>query len=171
MTAAQSTGVDADLLEALAGVESNFNALAVSRFGATGLLQIMPRTAASVGLQGNHQAVRRQLLDPQTNVLTGARLLRRLIDLFEGQLDVALAAYNAGVGNVLKAGGRVPPNRETPDFVRKVMERYAQLRKPLVQALAPAIESAAPPVAASISAPVVSPEPEVSARGGTHESP
>ena len=126
--ASQATGVDAELLEALAGVESNFNAQAVSRFGATGLLQIMPRTAASVGLRGNHQAMRRQLLDPQTNVLTGARLMRQLIDMFEGKLDVALAAYNAGVGNVLKAGGRVPANRETPDFVRKVMDRYNQLR-------------------------------------------
>ena len=129
--ASQATGVDAQLLEALAGVESNFNAQAVSRFGATGLLQIMPRTAASVGLRGNHQAMRRQLLDPQTNVLTGARLMRQLIDMFEGKLDVALAAYNAGVGNVLKAGGRVPPNRETPDFVRKVLDRYNLLRGPV----------------------------------------
>ena len=126
--AAQDTGLDATLLEALAGVESNFNSRVVSRFGAIGLMQIMPVTAATMGLAGNRQAMRRQLLDPQTNVLTAARHLRQLLGQFAGDLELALAAYNAGVGNVLKAGGRVPPNRETPLFVQRVMARYAQLR-------------------------------------------
>jgi len=126
--AAEATGLDSALLEALAGVESNFNARVVSRLGAVGLMQIMPRTAATMGLKGNRQTVRRQLQDPQTNVLTAARHLRQLVGQFAGDLEIALAAYNSGVGNVLKAGGRIPPNRETPAFVQRVMARYAQLR-------------------------------------------
>ena len=135
--AAQDTGLDAALLEALAGVESNFNSRVVSRFGAIGLMQIMPVTAGAMGLAGNRQAMRRQLLDPQTNVLTAARHLRQLLGQFAGDLEVALAAYNAGVGNVLKAGGRVPPNRETPLFVQRVMARYAQLRPATAAVAAP----------------------------------
>ena len=124
-TVAQGVGIDAALLEALVAVESNFNARAISRVGAVGLMQIMPATAIAAGLRGNRELLRRQLLDPQTNLRIGAAYLRQLLDHFSGQVDLALAAYNAGIGNVIKAGGRVPPNRETPGFVRKVSAHYA----------------------------------------------
>ena len=77
--------------------------------------------------------------------------MHQLMVMFEGQLDLALAAYNAGVGNVLKAGGRVPPNRETPDFVRKVTERYVQLRGAVASATATSSTTAAAAAATNAS--------------------
>jgi len=128
--AANDSGIDADLLEALVSVESNFNPRAVSHFGAVGLMQVMPATAGAVlGLPVKAaRALRQQLLDPSTNLHVGARYVRQLMDRFSNQIDLVLAAYNAGVGNVLKAGGRVPQNRETPGFVEKVRQRYAALQ-------------------------------------------
>ena len=128
-TAAAEAGVDADLLAALVSVESNFNPRVISRFGAVGLMQIMPATAAVVGgLRGTRAAIRAQLQDPLTNLRIGALHVHQLMERFTDRLDLVLAAYNAGVGNVLKAGGRVPHNRETPGFVQKVSQRYEGLR-------------------------------------------
>jgi soluble lytic murein transglycosylase-like protein len=126
---ARESAVDVHLLQAIVAVESGFNANIVSRFGAVGLMQIMPDTARRVaGLVGNNKAVRRQLQDPQTNLRVGSQLLRHLVDLYGERLDLVLAAYNAGVGNVQKAGQQVPRNRETPRFVIKVSQLYASFR-------------------------------------------
>ena len=127
--AARAHGVDVHLLHAVVAVESNFNAHAVSRSGAIGLMQIMPATAAGfIGLQGSKQSLKRQLQDPAINVHAGALYLRSLLDSFSQRMDLALAAYNAGSGNVRKAGNRVPNNGQTPQFVRKVTALYASLK-------------------------------------------
>jgi soluble lytic murein transglycosylase-like protein len=139
--AAVAYGVDVHLLHAIVQVESNFNTNAVSRSGAIGLMQIMPVTAAGfIGLRGTRQSLSLQLQDPAINVHAGALYMRSLMDTFAHRLDLALAAYNAGTGNVRKAGNRVPPNGETPQFVKKVTAIYASLK---AAALAEDVASAA----------------------------
>jgi soluble lytic murein transglycosylase-like protein len=138
--AAKAHGVDAHLLQAVVKVESNFDPSVVSRSGAIGLMQIMPTTAAGfIGLTGTRQSLRQQLQDPAINVYAGALYLRSLLDTFSQRVDLALAAYNAGSGNVRKAGNRVPPNGQTPQFVKKVTDLYASIK-----AAALAAEAAAP---------------------------
>jgi soluble lytic murein transglycosylase-like protein len=133
--AARAYGVDVHLLQALVQVESNFDPSVVSRSGAIGLMQIMPATAAGfIGLQGTRQSLAQQLKDPAINVHAGALYLRSLMDTFSHRLDLTLAAYNAGAGNVRKAGNRVPPNGETPQFVKKVTALYASLKAAAVAA-------------------------------------
>jgi soluble lytic murein transglycosylase-like protein len=127
--AARAYGVDVHLLHAVVQVESNFDPSVVSRSGAIGLMQIMPATAAGfIGLQGTRASLAQQLKDPAINVHAGALYLRSLMDTFSHRLDLALAAYNAGSGNVRKAGNRVPPNGETPQFVKKVTTLYTSLK-------------------------------------------
>lgn len=155
--AAKAYGVDAHLLQAVVKVESNFDTNAVSRGGAIGLMQIMPATAIAVaGLRGTKQSLSQQLQDPAINVHAGALLLRSLMDTFAQRLDLVLAAYNAGTGNVRKAGNRVPPNGETPRFVKKVSDLYASIK-----AAAQAAEGASPaaePQASGPAQPVFAPQ-------------
>ncbi|HEX5042839.1 MAG TPA: lytic transglycosylase domain-containing protein [Candidatus Polarisedimenticolaceae bacterium] len=99
------------LIKAVALVESGFNPGATSPKGAKGLMQLMPATARSYGVRDIH--------DPYENLRAGANHLRTLLDEFDGDLTLALAAYNAGSGAVRKHGG-VPRYRETQDYVRKV---------------------------------------------------
>jgi soluble lytic murein transglycosylase-like protein len=143
--AAQAYGVDAHLLQALVKVESDFNPSAVSRSGAIGLMQIMPATAMAVaGLRGSKQSLSQQLQDPAINVHAGALYLRSLMDTFAQRVDLALAAYNAGTGNVRKAGNRVPPNGETPQFVKKVTALYASIKAAASAEEAAALAAEAP---------------------------
>ncbi|MDY7103136.1 MAG: transglycosylase SLT domain-containing protein [Actinomycetota bacterium] len=114
--AAAAEGLDPALLRAVAWTESGFDAGAVSRAGATGLLQLMPATAASLGVDPT---------DPADNARGGARYLRQQLDRF-GRVDLALAAYNAGPGAVQRHGG-IPPYAETQAYVRRVIERAQQL--------------------------------------------
>jgi soluble lytic murein transglycosylase-like protein len=152
--AAKAYGVDPHLLQAVVKVESNFDTYVVSRAGAVGLMQIMPATAAGfIGLSGTRQSLRQQLQDPAINVRAGALYLRSLMDTFSQRVDLALAAYNAGSGNVRKAGNRVPPNGETPLFVKKVTALYASIK-----AAALAAEAAA---SATTEAPAFNPAPPV----------
>lgn len=115
--AAERHGVDGLLVASVVEVESAFNPRAVSHAGAVGLMQLMPATAA----------VRRpaQLKEPNLNLDLGAAYLRHLIERFEGDLELALAAYNAGPTNVRRYGG-VPPFRETQGYVEKVLSRYVE---------------------------------------------
>lgn len=142
--AAKAYGVDAHLLQAVVKVESNFDPYVVSRAGAIGLMQIMPATAAGfIGLTGTRQSLSQQLMDPAINLHAGALYLRSLMDTFSQRVDLALAAYNAGSGNVRKAGNRVPPNGETPQFVRKVTALYSNLKATaLLEEAAPATAEA-----------------------------
>ncbi len=96
--------------------ESGFNHRAVSRVGARGLMQLMPGTAAKLGVRNIH--------DPVQNVDAGTRYLRTLIEMFNGDVNLALAAYNAGEGAVLKYGRRIPPYRETMNYVWRINTAY-----------------------------------------------
>ncbi len=115
IAAAGRHGLDPDLVLAVVAVESAFRPDAVSPKGAQGLMQLMPRTAASLGVTN--------ALDPRQNLEGGARHLRFLVDLYGGDLRKALAAYNAGQGAVQRHGG-VPPYRETREYVKKILKRY-----------------------------------------------
>jgi soluble lytic murein transglycosylase-like protein len=106
-------GVSASLVEAVIRVESGFNPAAVSPRGAQGLMQLMPATAAGLGVPDS--------FDPRTNIEGGVRHLRALIDRFPQRVDLAVAAYNAGEGAVTHYAG-IPPYPETQHYVRKVLE-------------------------------------------------
>jgi len=109
--AASKNGVDPDLVKAVVKAESGFRSEAVSRTGAQGLMQLMPATAASLGVSDP--------FDPAQNIEAGTRYLKSQIDRF-GSTELALAAYNAGPGAVVKYGG-VPPFNETKNYVSRVM--------------------------------------------------
>jgi hypothetical protein len=124
-------GIDYELLQALIATESGFDAAAVSPKGAVGLMQIMPATAQRYGVTGDKKfPVEKKLTDPRTNVATGARYLRDLMQMFPGQLELALAAYNAGEGAVLRAGRKIPNYPETQNYVKTVMQLYTVLKPP-----------------------------------------
>jgi len=118
--ASRTHGVDPRLVAAVARRESAFNANAVSPVGACGIMQLMPATARYLGVNN--------IFDSRENVFAGARYLRTLLDTFHGDLDLTLAAYNAGPGAVRKFNG-VPPYRETQAYVKNVRAFYeASLR-------------------------------------------
>jgi hypothetical protein len=108
-------GVDPSLIEAVIAAESNFNHRAVSEKGAMGLMQLMPATASAMGAHNP--------FNPEDNIEAGVRYLRELLVQFDGDLTLALAAYNAGPANVQKYGA-VPPIKETEEYVKKVFTRY-----------------------------------------------
>ena len=122
--AALEHGVDEELLKVIIAVESGFNAKAVSPRGAVGLMQITPVTADRyANATERRQPAATRLLDPRTNVRTGARMLADLTRRFGG-IDVALAAWNAGEGTVRRHGGVMPPIAETRAHVHLVLELY-----------------------------------------------
>ena len=104
--------VSAGLIRAVIQAESNFNPRAVSKAGAKGLMQLMPATAKELGVKDSFNI--------EQNISGGTKYLRRMLDLFGGDTEMALAAYNAGPGTVIRNGGRVP-YRETVAYVDKVM--------------------------------------------------
>ena len=127
-SAANANQLDVALLQAVIATESGFNPSAVSPKGAVGLMQVMPATAQRYGVAHDQGGtVSAKLTDPKTNVHTGARYLRDLIKMFPGQLELAVAAYNAGEGAVQKAGNKIPNFKETQNYVRSVMQLYRRL--------------------------------------------
>lgn len=129
--AAQAHGLEPELLQALIATESGFDAQAVSPRGAIGLMQLMPATAARYGVVGDARVpVEKKLTDPRTNLRAGSRYLADLIARFSGQLELALAAYNAGEGTVERAGRRIPDYPETRNYVRTVLQLYERLKPP-----------------------------------------
>ncbi len=118
--AAQRYRLDPALVKAVIQAESNFDPQAVSSAGASGLMQLMPGTAASLGVKDS--------LDPNQNVDGGARLLRDLLDRYDQNVSLALAAYNAGPGAVDKYGG-IPPYGETQRYVPRVLGLYQTYRE------------------------------------------
>ncbi len=129
--ASSAHSIDFELLQALIIAESAFNPYAVSPKGAVGLMQIMPDTARRYGVDGDKRvALEQKLTDPRTNIRTGSRYLRDLINMFPGQLELAIAAYNAGEGAVQRAGNRIPNYKETQNYVKTVLGLYAVLKPP-----------------------------------------
>ena len=129
--ASSDHNIDFELLQALIAAESGFNSTAVSPKGAIGLMQIMPGTARRYGVDGDRKmAIERKLVDPRSNIKTGSRYLRDLINMFPGQLELALAAYNAGEGAVQRAGNQIPNYKETQAYVKTVMQIYTLLKPP-----------------------------------------
>jgi soluble lytic murein transglycosylase-like protein len=125
-------GIDYELLQAVIATESGFNTHAVSPKGAVGLMQLMPPTAQRYGVTAdNNSPVEKKLTDPRTNIRAGSRYLSDLIAMFPGQLDLAVAAYNAGEGAVQRAGNRIPNYPETRNYVKTVMQLYTHLKPPL----------------------------------------
>ncbi len=117
--AARRSEVDPRLLHAVIVVESGYNPQAISAKGAIGLMQLMPSTARRYGVYN--------LRDPLQNLLGGASYLRDLLKMFNNDVSLALAAYNAGENAVLSHGNRIPPYRETTAYVPKVMAAYRKL--------------------------------------------
>ncbi|TFZ05782.1 lytic transglycosylase domain-containing protein [Ramlibacter henchirensis] len=130
--ASRAENIDYELLQALIATESGFDAAAVSPKGAIGLMQVMPATAQRYGVSADARVpLERKLADPRTNIRTGTRYLRYLLDLFPGRLELALAAYNAGEGAVIRAGRRIPDFPETRNYVRTVLQLYSMLKPPV----------------------------------------
>jgi soluble lytic murein transglycosylase-like protein len=115
---AADVGIEKALVHAVITAESSYNAKAVSRSGAQGLMQLMPATARRYGVADS--------FDPAQNIRGGTRYLRDLMSLFDNDLKLALAAYNAGENAVLKHGRQVPPYRETQAYVPKVLSLYGR---------------------------------------------
>lgn len=113
--ASSKYGVDAKFLKAIAKCESDFSTECTSHSGAMGIMQLMPQTAASLGVTNAY--------DPYQNIMGGARYISEKLAQYNGDKSLALAAYNAGSGNVAKYGG-IPPFKETRNYVAKVMAYY-----------------------------------------------
>jgi hypothetical protein len=128
-------GMDYELLQALIATESGFDTRAVSPKGAVGLMQLIPPTAERYGVRADkNSAIQKKLTDPATNIRAGANYLSDLIRTFPGQLELALAAYNAGEGAVQRAGNRIPNYPETRNYVKTVMQLYGHLKPPGMRA-------------------------------------
>ncbi|WP_238530094.1 transglycosylase SLT domain-containing protein [Alicycliphilus denitrificans] len=126
--AARAQALEPALVIAVAAAESGFNADAVSRKGALGLMQVMPATAERYGVAGRSGTDgRHAVMEPKLNVQVGSRYLADLLRMFDGDKELALAAYNAGEGAVVKHGRRIPPYPETRQYVDKVMRLYQTL--------------------------------------------
>ncbi|MBN2123419.1 MAG: lytic transglycosylase domain-containing protein [Deltaproteobacteria bacterium] len=107
--------VDPALVKAVIMAESNYNPVAVSKKGAVGLMQLMPSTAEALGVE--------ELFDPSHNIHGGVKYLRQLLNHFEGDLQLAVAAYNAGISKVNRYQG-IPPFKSTQYYVRRVFQYY-----------------------------------------------
>lgn len=114
-------GVDPLLIKSIVRQESGFNSNAKSKAGAGGLMQLMPATAKEVGVNN--------VFDPKQNLEGGIKYFSKLLNRFDGDIQLALAAYNAGAGNVKKYGNKVPPFKETQNYVKNIMAMYNEVKE------------------------------------------
>ncbi len=154
--AASRYGVDAELITSVIAVESNFDPKAVSRKNARGLMQLLPETAARLGVK--------DIFDPQENIDAGTRYLRELLQLYNNDLTLTLAAYNAGPDNVQKYGN-VPPFPETASYVKRVKSSYEKSKS------APTTQSATPKAASPKSSTAAPAPPAASATSPAPPAP
>lgn len=113
--------IDPLLIYAQMGQESSFKKRALSHKGASGLMQLMPATARRLGVKN--------IYDPQENIEGGVKYMRMLLNMFDGDVKLALAGYNAGEGAVMKYGNQIPPYRETRDYVARISARYNSISR------------------------------------------
>ena len=118
---ARTYGLDSALLYAIISAESGYNRKTVSKKGASGLMQLMPVIAKHYGVV--------DLLDPVQNLQGGAKYLRDMLLLFNNDVSLAVAAYNAGETAVVRYGNRIPPYRETMNYVPRVLNSYRECRE------------------------------------------
>ncbi len=116
--AADKFGVDAKLVEAIIKVESNYNAKAISKAGAVGVMQLMKNTADQLGVKNRY--------NPEQNIFGGVNYFKKQLDRFGGNLELALSAYNAGPAAVEKYNG-IPPYEETQNYVKNVLNAYREM--------------------------------------------
>lgn len=119
--ASELYGVSYPLLKAIIKAESDFNPKAISRKGALGLMQLMPHNVKAMNINDP--------FDPLENIMGGARYFRSMLDRFEGQLSLSLAAYNAGPTAVERYNFQIPPYKETQDYVARVLKYYYAFRQ------------------------------------------
>jgi soluble lytic murein transglycosylase-like protein len=119
-SAARAHGVDSALVHAVISAESGYNAAALSKAGARGLMQLMPDTARRYGVQN--------IMDPTENIHGGVKYLRDLLAMFSGNMELAVAAYNAGENAVIRYGHKIPPYAETTNYVPKVLGFYKKFQ-------------------------------------------
>ena len=118
--ASTAYGVDKALVHAVISAESGYNQFAISRAGAVGLMQLMPETAKRYGVKN--------ILDPSDNIHGGVRYLRDLLAMFNGSIELAVAAYNAGENAVIRYGHKIPPFAETMGYVPKALGFYRRFQ-------------------------------------------
>jgi soluble lytic murein transglycosylase-like protein len=118
--ASERYSVDPDLIHCVIAVESNFNPKAISRHNARGLMQLLPQTASLMGVHN--------VFDPAQNIDGGTRYLRAMLNRYGNNVNLALAAYNAGPLRVDQYGHRVPPYRETTEYIQRVARTYAKVK-------------------------------------------
>ncbi|HYD34033.1 MAG TPA: lytic transglycosylase domain-containing protein [Methylophilaceae bacterium] len=140
--AANAASLDPALVHAVIYVESRYRASAISHKGAIGLMQVIPDTGARYGIYNLEDS-------PQSNLRAGTLYLRDLLRMFNNRLDLALAAYNAGEGTVIKYAYRIPPYRETQLYVRSVLAKYNEWRSYTMASDSTAEMIQSPPLAAA----------------------
>jgi len=113
-------GVEGELVQAVIWAESSYNPYAISPAGAAGLMQLMPQTAERYGV--------RDVFDPEQNIRAGVKMLGELLAQFDGDVELTLAAYNAGPNAVIRAGNRIPAQAETAAYVPRVLGYYRRLQ-------------------------------------------
>lgn len=123
--------IDPLLIYAQMHQESSFKLRALSHKGASGLMQLMPATARRLGVTN--------IYDPKQNIEGGVKYMRMLLDMFGGDVRLALAGYNAGEGAVMKYGGNIPPYNETREYVRRITARYSSISDPSIARAVPRI--------------------------------
>ncbi len=123
--------IDPLLIYAQMHQESSFKLRALSHKGASGLMQLMPATARRLGVTN--------IYDPKQNIDGGIKYMRMLLDMFGGDIRLALAGYNAGEGAVMKYGGNIPPYNETREYVRRITARYSSISDPSIARAVPRV--------------------------------